>query len=87
MNATSDGVDVTYAVKLMQASSHLAYRNQEADYSYIINNSLWLGVTWYDVVVNVTSDGVDVTYAVKLMQTSSYVASRLLKIKKLTIAT
>ena len=39
----------------------VAYRNQQADYSYIINNSLWLDVI-YDVVGDVISDGVGVTH-------------------------
>ena len=56
----------------MQGGYYVAYRNQEADYSYILNNSLWLGVT-YNVVGNVT-DSVDVTLAVKLMQARSYKA-------------
>ena len=57
-------VAFTVAVKLMQGRSYVAYRNQQnwLWLDNLINNSLWLGVT-YNVVVNVTFDAVDVTFA------------------------
>ena len=47
-NVTSDGVDVTFAAKLMQTRSYVQEHN-------LRNHSLWLDVT-YDVVEDAISD-------------------------------